>query len=115
LIQKIFRLTQTSVVLAVLALVMIAAPAGAHQSEVSQGNDFAVTASDHRSGSVCDQERDGHFVSATWRDAEGFRVGYEEDGGDSGCDEISFNGKASTVVVCEIGVGDFACSDTHKV
>ncbi len=115
MIQKTFKLAMTSVTLALLVLAVIIAPASAHQSEVSQGNDFAITASDHRSGTVCDQERDGHFVSATWRDAEGFTVGYEEDGGDSGCDEISFNGKANTVVVCELTVGDFACTDSHKV
>jgi len=115
LIQKSFRLIFISMSLALLVLAGSTMPANAHQSEVSQGNDFAVTASDHRSGTVCDMERDGHFVSATWRDAEGFVVGYEEDGSDAGCDEISFNGVADTVVVCEVAVGNFACTNTHKV
>lgn len=91
------------------------APASAHQSIVEQGEDYALTATNHNSGSVCDWEKDGHFVSATWRDSQGRTVGYEEDGGDSGCDERSFKRKASTVVVCELDVGAFWCTDTHKV
>lgn len=113
--QHFHRFVLTSVALALVAFAVVTAPISAHQSEVSQGNDFAVTATDHRSGTVCDMERDGHFVSARWRDAEGFIVGYEEDGGDSGCDEIKFSGKAATVVVCELTVGDFWCTSTHKV
>jgi hypothetical protein len=115
LIQKIFKLAATSVALALLVFAVVSSPVGAHQSEVSQGNDFAVTATDHQSGSVCEQESDGRFVSATRRDAEGLTVGYEEDGGDSGCDETSFNGVADTVVVREVEADDFACTDTHKV
>jgi hypothetical protein len=115
LIQKMLRLAMTSAVLLLLASILVSAPVSAHQTEVSQGNDFAVTATNHRSGSVCDMERDGHFVSARWVDAEGFTVGYEEDGGDAGCDEISFNGVAETVTVCEVDVGAFWCTDPHKV
>jgi hypothetical protein len=113
--QKILMRTASTALLALLAFAVISAPAGAHQSEVSQGHDFAVTATDHQSGTVCDMEADGHFVSATWRDSEGFVVGYEEDGGDFACDETSFHGTAETVVVCEIALGDFACTDTHQV
>ena len=105
----------TSVALALLAFAVITSPVSVHQSEVSHGNDFAVTVTDHRSGTVCDSERDVHVVSATWRDAEGFTFGYEEDVGDSGCDGTPFNGKAVTVVVSEVAVGDFACTNSHKV
>lgn len=104
-----------AIALSLLALSLVSAPASAHQTEVSQGNDFAVTATDHQSGSVCDMERDGRAVSARWFDDEGFTVGYEEDGGDSGCDEIQFRGTADTVIVCEMILGGPACTDPHKV
>jgi hypothetical protein len=116
LIQKGIKLLLTPLAVALMVFAVAGAPVGAHQSEVSQGNDFAITASDHESGTVCDQERDGRAVSAEWRDAEGFVVGLEWDGGDAGCDEIQFHGgKAYTVVVCEVGPGGGACTDSHRV
>ena len=99
--ERLVQPTATSVALALLAFAVISAPAGAHQCETSQGNDFALTATDHRSGSVCDMERDGAAVTAEWYDAEGISVALEWDGGDSGCDEGKFRGKAVSVVVCE--------------
>lgn len=92
-------LAAMGLMLAVLSLTAV--PAGAHQSIVEQGDDYAVTDSDHRSGAVCDWESDGHAVYAIWYDANDHRVGIEEDGGDGGCDSVSFSGKAETVRVCE--------------
>jgi len=104
------------IALALIAFAVITAPVGAHASEVSQGNDFAVTDSGHETGAVCDMEADGRAVSAEWRDKEGHVVGLEWDGGDPGCDQISFKGgKAYTVVVCEIETGGGACTDSHRV
>lgn len=100
----------------VLALFAVAsAPAGAHQSIVEQGEDYAVTDSDHRSGSVCDWERDGHAVYAVWFDADGNRVGIEEDGGDGGCDNVSFAGRADTIQVCEYEGTTKWCTGYHTV
>lgn len=101
MIQKTFRLTAIAAALALLVSAVITAPASAHQSETSQGRDFAITATDHMSGSVCDMERDGFPVTAEWSDADGFAVALETDGGDSGCDEVQFRGKAKSVVICE--------------
>jgi len=89
------------VAVALLAFAVITAPVGAHQSETSQGNDFAITATDHMSGSVCDWERDGAAVSAEWTDADGVSVGREVDSGDPGCDEVQLRAKAEAVIVCE--------------
>lgn len=106
--RKFFQLAVTSVAAALLVFAVIAAPAGAHQTEVSQGNDFAITASDHESGTVCDMERDGHAVYADWYNAFGTRIATASDGGDPGCDEVNFpgNSKAKRVTVCEVWLGD---------
>lgn len=118
MISRIYQSLRVPLATLAIVLTLVAvgtAPAAAHSTIVEQGNDFAVTDSNHQSGAVCDMEADGHFVSATWYDDEGFRVGYEEDGGDAGCDQISFHGTADTVYVCEVTVGDFWCTDSHKV
>ena len=99
--QRLVQLTATSVALALLAFAVITAPMSAHQNETSQGNDFAITATDHRSGSICDMERDGVAVTAEWYDADEYSVALERDGGNSGCDEVRFRGNAVSVVVCE--------------
>lgn len=67
-------------------------------------NDFAVTASDHESGTVCDMERDGHAVYADWHYGSGNRIATASDGGDPGCDEANFpsTSKAERVEVCEV-------------
>jgi hypothetical protein len=102
--QKFLKPAMAPLVVAMLVLAVIAAPAGAHQTEVSQGNDFAITASDHESGTVCDMERDGHAVYADWYDESGNRIATASDGGDPGCDEVNFPGtsKAERVEVCEV-------------
>jgi hypothetical protein len=115
LIQRFFKFAMIPAILALVALSVATAPASAHSTITSQGDDYAVTDSNHRSGAVCDVERDGHFVSARWTDSEGFTVAYEEDGGDSGCDQVSFDGVAESVVVCELDVGAFWCSEVDYV
>ncbi len=115
LIQRFLKLAIVPAVMALVALAVVTAPASAHSTITSQGNDYAVTDSSHRTGAVCDMERDGHFVSARWTDSEGFTVAYEEDGGDSGCDQVTFDGVAESVVVCELDVGAFWCSEVDYV
>jgi hypothetical protein len=109
--QKLLRFTMTPLVVALLVFTVIAAPAGAHQTEVSQGRDFAVTATDHESGTVCDMERDGHAVYADWYSESGIRIATASDGGDPGCDEVNFPGtsKAYRVTVCETWLGGAHC------
>lgn len=115
LFQKFFRFTMIPVVAVLLTFALIAAPADAHPSSVSQGADYAVTLDGHRDGAVCDRETDGRHVTAYWYDADGFLVGAEQDGGDSGCDSTSFSGTANTVVLCEEATGVHLCTDAHKV
>jgi hypothetical protein len=105
-----------AIVLTVLAL--STAPANAHSRIIEQGNDYAVTDSDHRAGAVCDMEKDGNFVAAYWLDEDG-RVGYAEDTTDPGCEQLTFTDKATKMYVCEIGFnlpdeGD-GCTEIHKV
>lgn len=105
------RFALTAVAVALLSFAVFATPAGAHQTEVSQGRDFAITATDHESGTVCDMERDGHAVYADWYNADGVRIATASDGGDPGCDEVNFpsTSKAESVWVCEDLGGDVAC------
>jgi len=114
-LQKTFRLTVTAAALALLVFAVITAPTGAHPSNVSQGLDYAVTLDGHQDGAVCDRETDGNHVTAYWYDADGFQVGAEVDGGDSGCDSTSFRGTATTVVLCEETGSYDKCTDAHKV
>jgi hypothetical protein len=100
-------------VLAIFAL--SSAPASAHSTIVEQGDDYAVTDSNHKSGSVCDWEKDGHAVMAEWFDSDGNKVAIEEDGGDSGCDNVTFKGTADSVRVCEYADYDSWCTGFHKV
>jgi len=104
-----------SVALALMVSAVIPASTSAHPSNVSQGADYAVTLSGHKDGAVCDREADGRYVVAYWYDADGFQVGIEADGGDSGCDSTSFSGKANTVVLCEQQGSAHKCTDAHKV
>jgi hypothetical protein len=106
--------------IATLALVLTifalsAAPASAHQTVVEQGEDFAVTDSDHTSGTVCDWERDGHFISAAWYDDEGLQVGYAEAHGVGECSDDGFHDYAKTVQLCEQEWGIIECTREHKV
>lgn len=112
---RILRLPLGALAIALATSAVNGAPASAHSTIVQQGEDYAVTDSDHRSGAVCDMESDGHIVSAAWYDDEGFRVGYEEDTTDPGCDSVSFSGTAQTVTVCEFAVGVSECTDPHRV
>jgi hypothetical protein len=102
---------------ALFAFAAFATPAGAHQTEVSQGRDFAITASDHESGTVCDMERDGHAVYADWYSASGVRIATASDGGDPGCDEVNFPGtsKAERVTVCETWLGGAKCASKDNL
>jgi hypothetical protein len=81
-------------------LIATQAPALAHYAKVSQGSDYAVVYSDHFSGAVCDKERDGHSVYGQW--FNGVQTFTEADGGDAGCDTISWsNAAAREFRVCE--------------
>lgn len=49
------------------ALAMIVAgqtPASAHDGKVFQGKDFALVYDDYKTVALCDEEKDGHWVSA---------------------------------------------------
>jgi hypothetical protein len=107
--------------LATLALVAslfmaTALPAGAHANTHYNGNDYAQTDSNHKTGAICDMERDGYYVVAFWYDKSGDIIAQEDDGGDSGCDQITFGGTAYSVKVCELwGTGASGCTEPKRV
>lgn len=115
--KSIVRFAFSAVTAALFAFAVLVPPTAAHQTEVSQGNDFAVTATDHESGTVCDMEADGHAVYADWYTESGTRIATASDGGDPGCDEISFPGtsKASSVTVCEVWLGGAKCNSSDNL
>jgi hypothetical protein len=99
---KVLRLPLAALALVLTIFSLCSAPASAHWDYEEQGEDVAITSPDHMSGSVCDVERDGRFVSATWYDSAGQGVGGAEDGGDSQCsDTYQFTGEADIVKICE--------------
>lgn len=115
--KNIVRYPLTAMAAALIAFALFATPTGAHQTEVSQGNDFVVTASNHESGTVCDMERDGHAVYADWYDESGNRIATASDGGDPGCDEVNFpsTSKADSVTICEVWLGDAKCNSESNL
>jgi hypothetical protein len=114
-ITRTLRLPLATMAFVLIIFALTSAPASAHWSAVEQGADYAVTKGDHKSGYVCDVEPDGHTVVANWFDKDGYVVGIEEDGGDANCDEITFDGKAYEVQVCEWSGNTSWCTDYHKV
>lgn len=74
------------VVAGLMATMLQSTPAHAHYDYLYQGRDVLSVSDDHRTGTVCDREQDGHYVYA-WFYGAGSRYG-EKDGGDPGCDEI---------------------------
>ena len=82
------------------------APAAAHGRRILHGRDIATVAPDHRSGSVCDEEQDGHFVYAEWALRFGGTV-READGGDRNCDNSPvFPRPAVAFKLCEAILGE---------
>lgn len=99
---------------AIAALLLTGAPiASAHATELEHGNDYVVTDANHRTAAVCDAEKDGNYVIAYWYDADVGLIDREEDGGDSGCDQITLGQKATYVQLCEYP--DVSCTETHRV
>jgi hypothetical protein len=81
-------------------------PALADYTVVYQGSDMASVSDDHRRGSVCDREVDGHAVYGKfWT---GFREVREWDGGDRGCDNV--NDLQSHEVIKQVQV----CENTRR-
>lgn len=101
-IPRHLRLPIAAMALVLTLFAVGAMPAAAHWDYEEQGEDVAITSPDHRSGSVCDNERDGRFVTADWYDSGGALIGTAEDGGDRQCSDVFlFAGTAATVRVCE--------------
>jgi hypothetical protein len=108
------RLSLATLLIVLSAFTLSTAPTSAHSTEVRHGNDYVVTAGDHKSGYVCDRESDGHAVSAEWRDFTGHKGDQEVDKTDPGCDEITFDGfSAAEVRICEHAKYSYTCTDWH--
>ena len=86
------------------ALVLLIAgqtPAAAHTRKIHHGRDFAVVYPDHRSGAVCDEEKDGHGVVAQYMTQGGIEVDLD-DGEDRNCfSSTTFHSKAIKFRLCE--------------
>jgi hypothetical protein len=83
------------------ALAIGPSTASAHSDRVYHGNDYATVAENHMSGTVCDRERDGHWVYAVWYLTDDSYVS-EFDGGDAGCDSTGrFPLPAYEFLICE--------------
>jgi hypothetical protein len=94
-----------------LGLAVSQAPASAHEVLIHQGEDSAFTNARHRFGVVCDWERDGHAVYATWDLAYPYGTRSEVDSTDPGCDQtISFPVEAIYVKLCERRAGPDSCT-----
>jgi hypothetical protein len=112
---KTLRLPVATLALVLTIFAVSSAPVAAHSKIVDHGNDYALTDSDHRSGAVCDREKDDHIVSAYWMNDDG-RVAYAEDTTDAGCEQADFHGqKATKMYVCEFGIGFSDCTRIYKV
>jgi hypothetical protein len=98
-----------------LMLAASQSPASAHSDKVFQGRDFATVAPDHTSGSVCDEERDGHRVYARWSSSQGEGPwGASANGADGSCGNAYFNGATAEVFqVCEQLRGTDACETEY--
>jgi hypothetical protein len=96
-------LTALGALLAVLAFGQT--PASAHTDKVFHGKDVAIVTSDHMHGTVCDEERDGHWVAGEWFLANGDTI-TTFDGGDAPCaNTVNFDSPAWGFRVCEEGKG----------
>jgi hypothetical protein len=89
---------------AVFALVMAAMPASAHSDKVYHGKDFASVSNGHLSGYVCDEERDGHDVWATWTSSSGGTWTASPHGAGT-CDSAYFDTTVEVFQICETAKG----------
>ena len=102
-----------------IGLAASAAPASAASArsgtEIQQGWDVARTDSSDLWGLVCDFERDGNAVYATWDLVAPYRHVREADGGDPGCDvSPAFRDDALRFKLCERRPGPDACTRWHS-
>lgn len=99
------RVIRVMAALAALVAVLVIGPssASAHNVVIFHGYDKAVIGENNDKVTVCDEERDGHYV---W--AEVKYVGIidrEADGGDAGCDTQKFGMRYDEFRLCEESKG----------
>ncbi len=106
--------TAIAVVTVVLGLALSQGPASAHEVLIHHGEDSSFTNARHRFGVVCDWERDGHAVYATWDLAYPYGTRSEVDSTDDGCDSTStFPVQAIYFRLCERRSGPDSCTGWH--
>jgi hypothetical protein len=104
------RLTVAGV--AMIAMVLATgSPAHAHGFRVYEGSDYAGVGDDHRWTEVCDLERDGNGVYATYTSWRGdtHTVG-DSNGANGGCGNWTAPWDVASIVVCEDDWGGDTCS-----
>jgi hypothetical protein len=101
------RLRKLMVMAVTLATMLVAAqvPALAHNVVLFHGYDKAVIGEEHFGVTVCDNERDGHYVWAELRYAPFGVTNREADGGDRGCDTEVFSIRHEEFRLCEENKG----------
>lgn len=90
---------------ALLAFTAGQSPASAHTVRHRHGNDFAIVHADHKSGAVCDEERDGHNVYAVFSSGAGWTRTVYSGPSNRNCGNANFPSRASAFKVCEEGKG----------
>jgi hypothetical protein len=86
------------------ALILVAAaqtPASAHPDAVFHGNDSAKVSSDHRTISLCDSEKDGHWVYGEWYFKDGSSIYMYGDGADAPCKYAELSQPVYKMMICE--------------
>jgi hypothetical protein len=108
-IRKMFALTVLATTL-LSSMALVFPEADAHERRITHGKDSAWITADHRSGVVCDNERDGHYVYGEYETIYGTVT--VDDGGDYGCDYVPHQGvNISAFRLCEEGQG---CTDWYR-
>lgn len=80
--------------------------ASAHGGKVFQGKDFALVYDDYRTVAVCDEEKDGHGVSAVLHAgaSKSFEL-YNANGADGDCEVATMSWRIESISVCEENKG----------
>jgi hypothetical protein len=101
------RIVKTLIAIAaVLALLVVGqVTASAHEDYNWDGRDYASVSSDHEGALVCDNERDGHLVTALFQlDTGESVVASDDDGANGSCQLLQFSpDKIVEFGVCETG------------
>jgi hypothetical protein len=90
---------------ALMLLVVAQTPASAHSDAVFHGKDSAKVSSDHRTFSLCDSEKDGHWVYGEWYFRDGSSFYMYGDGAAAPCKYVELSAPVYKMMICEENKG----------